>query len=175
METNKQASEVHFIMTGGTIDSVYDGTIDTVRPAEMSIIPTFIKSLKLYKSTEFTTVCMKDSRELTLTDLKKIKKTIENSGSSKIIITHGTYTMPDTARYLKVNLKRSDQVIILTAAAIPMQGFTLSDGPFNLGYALANLEIQNPGVYVAMNGKIFDPEKVMKIIKEGRFSSIFQN
>lgn len=117
---------------------------------------------------------MKDSRGINETDRREILKTIEEDPHQKIIITHGTYTMPDTARYIKANLKRDGQTIILTASMIPIKGFTPSDGPFNLGFALAQLELLPPGVYVAINGKVFQPEEVIKLISEGRFASIFQ-
>lgn len=116
---------------------------------------------------------MKDSRQLDENDRREILKTIEEIPAQKIIVTHGTYTMPDTARYLKANLKRNDQTIIITGSLIPIKGFTLSDGTFNLGYALAQVQTLEPGIYVAMNGRIFNPEEVMKIIQEGRFSSIY--
>lgn len=166
-------STIHFVITGGTIDSYYDGSKDTAVPSKESIVPSFIKSLKLYHDAEFTTVYMKDSRAINRKDLKKILKTIEESQHRKIILTHGTYTMPDTARYLKANLKRKDQTIVLTASVIPIQGFSPSDGPFNLGYAVAKLEELGPGVYVAINGKVFSPEEVIKVLSEARFASIF--
>ena len=166
--------KIHFIMTGGTIDSRYDGGKDTAIPNKESIIPSFIESLKLYQYAEFTTVCMKDSRDLTSNDIENILKTVEKSPHTKIIVTHGTYTMPDTARYLKANIKRKDQTIVLTGSAIPINGFSPSDGPFSLGYAIAQLEHLKPGVYVAINGKVFSPEEIMKNISEARFYSIFQ-
>ena len=167
-------STIHFIITGGTIDSYYDGTKDTAVPRENSIIPYFIKSLKLYTQSEFTEVCMKDSRSLTREDTQGVLEAVEKSPHSKIIITHGTYTMPDTARFLSAKLTRKDQTIILTGSMNPIQGFSPSDGPFHLGYAVAQVESLQPGVYVAMNGKVFSPEEVVKIISEGRFTSIFE-
>ncbi|MDP3948086.1 MAG: asparaginase domain-containing protein [bacterium] len=164
---------IHFILTGGTIDSFYDGTKDTVVPNKHSIIPQLINSLKLYNKSLFTEVCMKDSRGLDQNDRNELLKAIEESPNQKIIITHGTYTMPDTARFLKANLKRNDQVIILTGSLIPIKGFSPSDGTLNLGYAIAQLENLKPGVYVCMNCKVFNPEEVLKIISEGRFASIF--
>lgn len=164
---------IHFLITGGTIDSYYDGTQDTVVPNEHSVIPEFIKSLKLYDETVFTEVCMKDSRGLIEPDRKEILKILEEIPSQKIIITHGTYTLPDTARYIKANLKRNDQTIILTTSMIPIKGFSPSDGTFNLGYALAQVLTLPIGIYVAINGRIFDPDEVIKIISEGRFVSIF--
>ncbi len=165
---------VHFILTGGTIDSYYDGIKDTVIPYIDSIIPQYIQSLKLYIDTEFEQICMKDSRDLTVDDMESIKQTIEKSPHKYFVITHGTYTMPDTARFLKANLKRSDQIIVITASMIPIVGFSPSDGPFSLGFAIAQLDHLKPGVYVAINGKVFSPEEVMKVIDEGRFTSIFQ-
>lgn len=168
-------SKIHFIITGGTIDSYYDGMKDTAVPREKSVIPEFINSMKLYGGGfEFTQICMKDSRSLTREDIDNVLQAVEGSPHTKIIITHGTYTMPDTARFLKANLKRQDQTIILTGSMIPLQGFAPSDGPFSLGYAIAQLEYLQPGIYVTMNGKVFSPDEVMKVINEGRFTSIFE-
>ncbi len=164
---------IHFIITGGTIDSYYDGTKDTTVPSEHSIIPEFIKSLRLYKNSFFTEICMKDSRELTQEDINSVLTAIEKSAAQKIIVTHGTYTMSDTARFLKVNLKRNDQTIIFTGCLVPIKGFAPSDGPFNLGYSIAQLEYLKPGIYVVMNGSVFSPEEVVKFLSAGRFSSIF--
>ncbi len=164
---------IHFVITGGTIDSRYDGSKDTAVPNKESVIPSFIESIKLYHDAEFTTVCMKDSRELKREDLENVLKTIEESPHNKIIVTHGTYTMPDTARFLKANLKRNDQTIVLTASMIPLNGFAPSDAPFSLGYAVAKLEDLDSGVYVAINGRVFSPEEVMKVVSEARFVSIF--
>ncbi len=163
---------IHFILTGGTIDSYYDGTKDTVIPNKKSVIPEYILGLKLYADFHFTEVCMKDSRQLTKTDMKNVLFAIEKSPSKKIIITHGTYTMPDTSRYLKQNLKRHDKTIILTGSMIPLT-FANSDAPFNLGYSIAKVNELGGGIYVCMNGRIFKPEEVMKLISEGKFTSIF--
>ncbi len=164
---------IHFIITGGTIDSYYDGTKDTVVPNKSSIIPEFLKSLKLQEKLRFTKICMKDSRDLTKKDLKKILEAIKRSPYKRIIITHGTYTMSDTGRFLKANLGKTAKVVILTGSMIPLKGFSPSDAGFSIGYAIAKSECLKPGVYIAMNGRIFNPEEVMKITKEGKFTSIF--
>jgi len=127
---------IHFILTGGTMDSHYDGTKDTVVPNKESVIPNYINGLKLYSKVKFTQICMKDSRDITKFDQKKILELIEKSSENKFIITHGTYTMSDTARYIKANLKRKDIRIIFTGSFIPMTGFMNSDGLFNLGFLL---------------------------------------
>lgn len=166
-------STIHFIITGGTIDSFYDGTKDTVTPLPHSSIPAFIKSLKLHENIEFTEICMKDSRALTKNDMLRVARTIQKSPHKKFIITHGTYTMPDTAKIVKTNLKQNDQTIIFTGSMIPLMGFAPSDAPFNLGYSIARVQELTSGIYVAMNGKIFSPEEVAKLLYEGRFISVF--
>jgi L-asparaginase len=169
----KSTQPILFLLTGGTIDSFYDATKDIVTPNIKSIIPDFIESLKIYKEKiKFTTICMKDSRSLTDEDRKLFLEEIENTSSLQIIITHGTYTMPDTARFIKSNLKRKDQTIILTGSMIPLKGFTMTDAPFNLGYALAKVQDLKPGVYACINGYVFTPEEVVKNVKEGKFESL---
>ncbi len=69
---NKKTFPINFIITGGTIDSYYEGTKDTVVPNEHSIIPRFIKSLNLENPTKFTELCMKDSRNITKKDFIKL-------------------------------------------------------------------------------------------------------
>lgn len=168
----KIKSEIEIVITGGTIDSYFDGTKDAIIPLKKSVIPNFIKGLKIDDHISFKQICMKDSRLLTGEDLKKILKSIEISKSKEIIITHGTYTMPHTARFLSANLKRKDQVIILTGSLVPLVGFSYSDAPFNLGYSLASVKALKPGIYVCMNGKIFNANKVEKNISKGKFISV---
>ena len=165
--------KIHFILTGGTIDSYYEPSKDTVIPSKTSDIPRFLKSLKLYVDFEFTTVCMKDSRSLSRADREKIKRTIEKSKCKRIIVTHGTYTVPDTAKYLEANLKAKGKVIVLVGSMIPLMGFAPSDAPFTLGYAIAQTEILKSGVYVCMNARVFRPGEVVKELSEGKFSSVF--
>jgi len=164
---------IHFFMTGGTIDSVYDGIRDTAVPRSHSIIPSYIGNLRLYTKTLFTEICMKDSRALSKDDMKKLCREVDKSPAKKIIITHGTYTMPDTARFLEANLKTKDKTIVLTGSMIPLEGFSPSDAGFNLGYSLSQVQILPKGVYVCMNGKSFSPKEVLKVLQEGRFDSIF--
>ncbi len=166
-------NKLHFIMTGGTVDSYYDGTKDTVVTNEHSVVPKFIKILKLYEECEFTEVCMKDSRELIESDRKNILEAVTSSQAKRIIITHGTYTLPDTAKYLQANLKNHGQVIIFVCSMIPLEGFTPTDAGFNIGYAVAKSQELSEGIYVGMNGKIFVPGEVVKNLSEGRFGSIY--
>ena len=164
---------IHFIITGGTIDSYYNGFKDTVETSSHSAIPGFIKSLKLHEDVDFTEVCMKDSRALNTSDMKKVSLVIQKSPHKKFIITHGTYTMPDTAKFIKANADIKDRTIVFTGSMIPLMGFAPSDAPFNLGYAIAKVQELPPGIYVCMNGRTFSPEEVVKLLYEGRFISVF--
>ncbi len=164
---------IHFIITGGTIDSVYDGSKDTVVPLKKSVIPTFMRTIRSADQFVFEQICMKDSRHLTPSDMEKILASVQKSQYRYIIITHGTYTMPDTARFLKAKLGKTQKTILFTGSMIPIYGFAPSDGTFNLGLACGVIEYINPGVYVAMNGRVFTPEEVLKSLYGGKFSSIF--
>jgi len=164
---------IQIIITGGTIDSYYEGIKDTVVPNEKSVLPRYFQSMKLYEDVSFSEICMKDSRDLSKENVNLIANTIDKSNNKKFIVTHGTYTMPDTARYLQANLERKDVTVILTGSMIPLVGFSPSDAGFNLGYAIAKLDELKLGIYVAMNGKIFTPDEVAKYLKDGRFVSIF--
>lgn len=165
---------IHMIMTGGTIDSYYEGAKDTVIPLEHSVLPAYFRGM-CFSDEEivFTEICMKDSRNLTREDLEKLLQTIEDSEHRKLIVTHGTYTMPDTARYLKARIRRDDQTIVLTGSMTPLQGFTPSDAPFNLGYAMSEIRRLDLGIYVAMHGNTFTSDEVAKDMRLGRFYSIF--
>lgn len=171
-------NKVHFIITGGTIDSIWSGANDTAVVAQKSIIPEYFeklqRNLKLDDELKFTEVCMKDSRDVTDEDRKKIVDAINEVDSNNIIITHGTYTMPITARYLQDNLKLANKTIVLTGSMVPIEGFDYSDAPFNLGYAYSEVLRKEPGIYVCMNAKTFDPAEVEKDTREGKFYSTFQ-
>jgi len=80
--------------------------------------------------------------------------------------------MPDTAQYLKDQLGKTNKTIVLTGSMVPLKGFDLSDAPFNLGYAIACAQTLPFGVYVCMNGKVFDPKKVDKNRIKARFEEL---
>lgn len=164
---------IHFIITGGTIDSYYDPIKATALPNTHSSLPNFIPLLKLYETSRFTEVLMKDSRDITSGDRKKILRAVAQSRSKRIIITHGSYTVATTAKYLKKNLGKNAKVIIFVCAMIPLSGISPTDAGFNLGYAVAKSQDLPAGVYVCMNGRVFAAEEVVKILSKGRFGSIY--
>ncbi len=165
---------IHFIITGGTIDSYYDGIKDTVVPNKHSAIHDFFRILRMDTPVEFTEICMKDSRDIANEDRKKILDAIEKCPCKRIIVTHGTYTMPDTARYLEANLKRRDKTIVLTGSFIPLVGFSPSDAPFSLGFAVSQVQKLKSGVHICIQGKTLKSSEALKEIKEGKFISIFE-
>lgn len=171
---SKNIGKIHFIITGGTIDSSWSGKQDTAVTNKSSYLPEFFQNLDLYEEVEYTEVCLKDSRNLTQADVQSVLDETEKSKSKKIIITHGTYTMPDTARFLQANLNRKDQTIIFTGSMTPLKGFEPSDASFNLGYAVSKVQELSPGIYICMNGKTFTPDEVAKSLSEGKFYSIFK-
>jgi len=163
---------IHFMLTGGTLDSTFDPSKDGIKTADKTLVPEYIEKLRLHNSFEFNTIFMKDSREIRYKDREKLLDELKKSPHKMIIITHGTYTMPDTGQHLKDHLPNNDKTIILIGSMIPLKGFDLSDAPFNLGYAVAKVQKLPAGVYLCMNGKVFDPDKVDKNKIEGRFEEI---
>lgn len=164
---------IHFITMGGTIDSGWSGVQDAIVINEQSDVPMFFYRFPLLGKIMFSQVCAKDSRAVTADDRKKLVKTVEESPAIRIIITHGTFTMPDTAKFLKGKLKRHDQVIVLTGATRPLRGFEMSDAPLNLGYAISHVQHLKSGIYVTMKGKAFTIDELERELKEGNFHEIF--
>lgn len=162
---------IHFIITGGTIDSYYRGEEDTAKPRQHSVLPRFFSEIVKLNDIEVRTteVCMKDSRALSIDDMGKVASMIESNPERIFIVTHGTYTMPDTGRFLQSKLNRKNATVVLTGAMIPLEGFSPTDAGFNLGFAVAKALELPSGVYIAMNGSILDPSKTIKVLSEGRF------
>ena len=156
---------VRIFVTGGTFDKEYD---------ELTGRLFFNKShlremLELGRSKidlNISTLMMKDSLEMDDTDRSLIADNCLNATEKNIIVTHGTDTMVKTAR--SIALKNTDKVIVLTGAMIPYK-FGSSDGLFNLGAAIGFVQSLKNGVYVAMNGKCFDYDSVVKNNETGEF------
>lgn len=163
--------QLHFVITGGTIDSYYDPITGNTLPNKHSYIPEFIDLLKLYEDCKFTEVCMKDSRELNDDDRKDVAKVIKESPSERLIVTHGSYTVADTALFVEKELGSISKTVIFVCSMIPIKGFDPNDAGFNIGYAVAKSQDLKPGYYVCMNGKVFPADDVVKVLSEGRFAS----
>lgn len=117
------------------------------------------------------TLMMIDSLNMTDDERQYIIKKCQKEASQRIIITHGTDTMVETAKILAKNIQ--DKTIILTGAMIPIK-FGSSDGLFNLGSALSFVQILGPGIYITMNGRYFNWDNVKKNKKLGIFERIIK-
>ncbi len=156
---------IQIFSIGGTIDKVY---FDKLSKYEVGF-PS-IKEILVTMPISFTytvkSLLRKDSLDLTDADRKQIHRHVLQCKESKILITHGTDTMIETAQAL---YDITDKKIVLTGALEPA-GFKSSDAVFNIGTALGILNTAPNGVYIAMNGRAFDPFKCRKNRKIGKFT-----
>jgi L-asparaginase len=118
---------------------------------------------------QIRTLMMIDSLEMTETDRNLIAENCIKASEDKIVITHGTDTMAQTARVLAEKIM--NKTIVLTGAMIPIK-FGSSDGLFNLGSALAFVQTLPKGIYVAMNGRYFNWDNVRKNKQTGAFEEL---
>ena len=133
-------------------------------------VPEMLKRSKCRLNIKVKTLMMIDSLEMTEKDIEKIIEECQKSSSSRIVITHGTDTMVNTAK--KIAEKIKNKTIILTGAMIPYAFGSSSDGFFNLGSALSFAQTLQNGVYIAINGQYFDYDKVRKNNAMGYFEKI---
>lgn len=159
---------IRIFITGGTFDKEYNEL-----NGQLYFKDTHLHDLlsmgRCKVPVEIRTLMMIDSLEMTDEDRKLIVHQCNNADESKIVITHGTDTMSDTAKVLAENVK--GKTIVLTGAMIPIK-FGSSDGLFNLGSALAFAQSLPPGVYIAMNGRYFTWDNVRKNKQTGVFEEI---
>ena len=166
VNTNK----ITFIATGGTIDSVFDAPSERKKIKEHSGIPEYIrKVIAPHFEFDVKEPVMIDSIDMLDEHRQKIVASIETVTNKNIIITHGTDTMIDTALYQQKNLKDQSKTIIIVGSMIPLDGFYQSDAPFNLGYAIAQVQLNKGGIHLCMNAQCFTPDEVIKNTDIGRF------
>ncbi|MFT5574171.1 MAG: L-asparaginase [Cryomorphaceae bacterium] len=158
---------IHIFCVGGTIDKIY---FDAKSKYEIGApaIGKMLAELPVHLETKVTALMAKDSLEMTDADRAHIVQAVQDSPHKKIIITHGTDTMPLTARALA---DVSDKTVVLTGALAPAI-FKDSDAMFNVGCALAAVQACQSGVYIAMNGQIFDADNVRKDVENDRFVAL---
>jgi len=159
---------IKIFATGGTFDKEFNEINGEL----------FFKETNLYKLLELgrckldvkiETLMMIDSLKMSTEDRNYIVDKCKKEKTHRIIITHGTDTIVDTAKLLAKNI--TDKTIILTGAMIPIK-FGSSDGLFNLGSALSFIQVLEPGVYITMNGRYFLWDNVRKNKKLGVFEKI---
>lgn len=156
---------IHFVTTGGTIDKDY-GSGKGVRdftvgdPAVKRVLDSLSPSPNFEYSVE--SVLQTDSLDVDEDDRAAVAEACEQAPASQIVLTHGTDTMIDTAQVLP-----EDRTIVLTGAARP-QLMRRSDAEFNLGMAIAAVQILDNGVYIAMSGRVYPYDDVEKV-ESGQF------
>lgn len=165
-----QSNLIQIFITGGTFDKEYNFVTGQLYFKD-SHLNEMLERGRSSLELDIKTLMMIDSLEMTDADRELIIHNCLKSSSKKILITHGTDTMVQTAsKIAESNI--SGKTIVLTGAMIPYAFGTSSDGFFNLGSALAFVQILDPGVYIVMNGRYFAWNKVRKNIKTGFFKEI---
>lgn len=149
--------DVKIITTGGTIDKVYFDARSHYAVGDPQIGKILHQS-NVRPSYEVETLLRKDSLDLTEADRKRIVERVREVPTPRILITHGTDTMVETARALE---SIPGKTIVLVGALNPAR-FKDSDAVFNIGFAFAAVQLLAEGVYIAMNGQVFDPARVRK-------------
>jgi L-asparaginase len=159
---------IRILITGGTFDKEYNEITGELffKDTHMSEL---LRLGRCKLDVEIRTLMMVDSLEMTDADRDLIAENCIKASEDKIVITHGTDTMANTARVLAEKIK--DKTIVLTGAMIPIK-FGSSDGLFNLGSALAFVQTLPKGVYVAMNGRYFNWDNVRKNKQTGAFEEL---
>lgn len=155
------------ITTGGTIDKLYFDDLSDYQIGQ-PIIGELLQNYHVGFDFEVVPLMKKDSIYLNDEDRALIKQVIEKSDEAHILITHGTDTMVETARYLS---GIAGKTIVLTGALTPAR-FNATDAIFNIGCAVAAVQAQPQGAWVVMNGQIWDPHEVVKNRSANRFEAI---
>jgi L-asparaginase len=164
----KTGESIRILITGGTIDKEYNplrGELTFSR----SHLSNMLDQVRCRVRFILEEIMLKDSLEMRGEDREEILKRCTNCSENNVVVTHGTDTMVETARFLGKNLK--GKTLVLVGAMIPY-AFGASDALFNLGCAFSAVQTLPPGVYVTMNGKIFSWNNVRKNRESGEFEEI---
>ena len=158
---------IKILTTGGTIDKIYFDAKSTYEVGSPNI-EMVLSELPLSIEYSISSVLRKDSLEITDVDRKVIVQEVRNTEENLIIITHGTDTMVETAKALQ-NIE--GKTIILTGALEPAL-FKTSDAMFNIGCAIAAVQVLPAGSYITMNGRVFESDNVIKDLDVSRFITL---
>jgi L-asparaginase len=156
---------IRIVVTGGTFDKTYD-EIQGRLSFGATHLPEMLRLGRSRVETTIETLMMIDSLDMTDADRGRIVTACAVSPEDRIVITHGTDTMVETARAVAQGV--TGKTVVLTGAMVPY-AFGSSDGLFNLGSALSFAEVLPPGVYIAMNGQHFPWDRVKKNREAGVF------
>ena len=155
------------VTTGGTIDKIYFDDKSTFQIGAPQI-GEILEALGVAFTFDVVPVLRKDSLHIDEHDRRAIREAIERQPHRHVLVTHGTDTMVETAHALA---GIGDKVIVLTGALNPAL-FKGSDAVFNIGCAVGAVQTLPAGVYIAMNGRIWDPSRVRKNREANRFEPL---
>jgi len=155
-------------ITGGTFDKTYDEIRGRLSFGDTHL-PEMLRLGRSRVDVSIRTLLMIDSLEMTDNDRELIVRHCAQCDHSRIVVTHGTDTMVETAAAIAKGV--TGKTIVLTGAMIPY-AFGSSDGLFNLGSALSFAQVLPPGVYIAMNGRVYAAERVRKNYEARRFEEV---
>lgn len=159
---------IRILVTGGTFDKQYD-EIHGRLAFKDSHVPEMLRLGRCRVDVAIRTVMLADSLDLTDADRDLIAQNCLQAPETRLVVTHGTDTMVETARVIARHV--ADRTVVLTGAMVPY-AFGSSDGLFNLGSAISFAQVLPPGVYLAMNGRCFPHDAVRKNRKTGVFEEI---
>lgn len=154
------------VTTGGTIDKIYFDDKSDFQIGEPQI-GRILEELGVAFGYRVIPIIRKDSLHITDDDRELLRATIAAQETRHVLVTHGTDSMVQTARVLA---SITGKTIVLTGALNPAR-FRGSDAEFNIGCAVGAVQSLPPGVYIAMNGRIWDPAKVRKNVAANRFEA----
>lgn len=164
-------SSIRVFVTGGTFDKEYNELTGTLFFQDTHL-PEMLRLGRSRVELSIRTLMMVDSLDMTDADRALIVEQCRQAPDARIVITHGTDTMVETARALATLLPAGGgKTIVLTGAMVPY-AFGSSDGLFNLGSALSFVQTLPPGVYLAMNGRCFAWDRVRKNRETGVFEAL---
>ena len=159
--------ECLILATGGTIDKVYFDAKSEYAVGDPQITEV-LRQAHVSLPCRLLSLMRKDSLEMNEADRLKIRETIESVDNRMILVTHGTDTMTETGLSLK---GIPGKTIVLTGALLPAR-FRDNDAIFNIGFAMGVVQALPAGVYIAMNGQVYDPARVRKDRQENRFVEV---
>ena len=159
---------LRILVTGGTFDKEYN-ELDGRLFFRRTHVPEMLALGRCRLRLTVQTLMLVDSLEMTAGDRRRILQACLRAPERRLVVTHGTDTMVETARVLGPKVR--GKTVVFTGAMVPYK-FGSSDGLFNLGSALSFAQALPPGVYVAMNGELFAWDGVRKNRAKGRFESL---
>ncbi|HEV2109770.1 MAG TPA: asparaginase domain-containing protein [Gammaproteobacteria bacterium] len=159
--------KLRIFTTGGTIDKIYFDAKSEYEVGEPQI-GEILREMGVGFPFEITSLMRKDSLDMTDADRALIREAVEKDPARHVLITHGTDTMTETAAAMQ---GIPGKTIVLTGSLNPAR-FRGSDAIFNIGGAVVVSQTQPPGVYIAMNGRVFDARRVRKNREKNRFEEV---